>query len=444
MPAGTIALTNNSATVTGSGTSFTTELKVNDFVVSTVGGVAYTLGVKSIESNTSLTLMENYTGPSASGQSWTPVPYGTMVAITAQLAAQVTYAIRGLNLDKANWQQIFTGSGTVTVTLPDGTSWQGPAWNGIASAISGKLDKSQNLNDLSDKSTARSNLGWVSGALPVALGGTGGTTQATARAGLGLGTASTADIQTSVNDTSAGRAMRVGAFGLGASLSTGALDYSGVVNIPPGLYYLNGGNWNNAAGNFGGLISFGDTSNGAQLFIQNNGGNFMYRGQSNKSVYIVRSTQNTTVDGSGFIKQASPIARLSNDPSVMTDDFYNGFSEAGNASVNEEAEGVRARRSGLGSYIVTGCLGLASEGWQIEVPKDINGNRLCFVKSEMTDAGNLSIKVFKPKLDLDSGGIIAGDAIDIPEGRWIDLRLNMPEDSAYNLRMQKSDIASAS
>lgn len=170
MPAGTIALTNNSATVTGTGTSFTTELKVNDFLVSTVGGLAYTLGVKSIESNTSLTLMEKYTGPSATGQSWTPVPYGTMAAITAQLAAQVTYAIRGFNLDKANWQQIFTGTGTVTVTLPDGTSWQGPAWGGIAATISSKantadvLTKADNLSSVVDKSVARTNLGLAYGA----------------------------------------------------------------------------------------------------------------------------------------------------------------------------------------------------------------------------------------------------------------------------------------
>ena len=165
MPAGTIALTNNSATVTGSGTSFTTELKVNDFVVSTVGGVAYTLGVKSIESNTSLTLMENYTGPSASGQSWTPVPYGTMAAITAQLAAQVTYAIRGLNLDKANWQQVFTAPGNITVSLPDGTSWQGPSWAYMATQFGNKanttdvLTKADNLASVTNKATARANLG---------------------------------------------------------------------------------------------------------------------------------------------------------------------------------------------------------------------------------------------------------------------------------------------
>lgn len=180
MAAGTIALTNNSATVTGSGTSFTTELKVNDFVVSTVGGVAYTLGVKSIESNTSLTLMENYTGPSASGQSWTPVPYGTMAAITAQLAAQVTYAIRGLNLDKANWQQVFTAPGNITVSLPDGTSWQGPSWAYMATQFAGKantsdvLTKADNLNSLTDKAAARTNLG-LKGAAVLDVGTASGT-----------------------------------------------------------------------------------------------------------------------------------------------------------------------------------------------------------------------------------------------------------------------------
>ncbi|QBR52648.1 tail fiber domain-containing protein [Erwinia sp. QL-Z3] len=161
MPAGTISLTNNSTTITGTGTSFTTELKVNDFVTATVGGVLYTLGVAAIASNTSLTVIQKYDGPTTSGLSWNPVPYGTMAAITAQLAAQVTYAIRGMNLDKNNWQQIFTGTGNVTVTLPDGTSWTGPAWNGIATAITNKADL-------------------VSGAVAITQGGTGAKTKADA------------------------------------------------------------------------------------------------------------------------------------------------------------------------------------------------------------------------------------------------------------------------
>ncbi|WP_210453146.1 tail fiber domain-containing protein [Pantoea ananatis] len=159
MPAGTITLSNNSDAVTGSGTSFTTELKVGDFVVSTVGGVAYTLGVKSIESNTALTLTVKYTGPSTSGQAWTPVPYGTMTAITAQLAAQVTYAIRGFNLDKANWQGIFSNTQNVTITLPDLSNFTGPSWRYMSDQYKNKLDKSSNLADLPNIPAARDNIG---------------------------------------------------------------------------------------------------------------------------------------------------------------------------------------------------------------------------------------------------------------------------------------------
>lgn len=175
MPAGTIALTNNSTAVTGTGTSFTAELKANDFVVAVVGGVAYTLGIKSVDSNTALTLAQSYTGPAASGLAWTPVPFGTMTAITAQLAAQVTYAVRGFNLDKANWQQIFTGTGNVTVNLPDGTSWTGPAWNGIAQIISGKFDKSGGEitgNLTVDKDLTVTGKGTIGGALAQSGGAT--------------------------------------------------------------------------------------------------------------------------------------------------------------------------------------------------------------------------------------------------------------------------------
>ncbi|MGQ4900312.1 phage tail protein, partial [Citrobacter freundii] len=50
MSAGTLTLTHNSAAVAGSGTAFTTEVAAGDFIVVTVGGVPYTLPVKSVES----------------------------------------------------------------------------------------------------------------------------------------------------------------------------------------------------------------------------------------------------------------------------------------------------------------------------------------------------------------------------------------------------------
>ncbi|MBF7978142.1 MULTISPECIES: tail fiber domain-containing protein [Rahnella] len=188
MSVGTIALTNNSANVTGTGTAFTTDLKANDFIVAIVGGVTYTLAVKAITSATALTLITPYGGPTATGNAWTAVPNSTMVGITAQIAADVSKAIRGLNLDKANWQQVFSGTGTITVTLPDGSSYTGPAWSSITTSLAGKAARGAN-NDITS-------LAGLTTALSVTQGGTGGNTQATARTGLGLGSAATATIGT--------------------------------------------------------------------------------------------------------------------------------------------------------------------------------------------------------------------------------------------------------
>lgn len=134
MSAGTLTLTNNSATVTGSGTAFTTELAAGDFIVVTVGGVPYTLPIKTVNSNTSLTLVSNYTGPTQSGAAWFAVPRVALNMVTAALVAQSAEALRGLNYDKQNWQSIFSGTGNVTVKLPDGSEWTGPAWNSFKSA----------------------------------------------------------------------------------------------------------------------------------------------------------------------------------------------------------------------------------------------------------------------------------------------------------------------
>lgn len=149
MSAGTITLTNNSAAVTGSGTAFTTELAAGDFIVVTVGGVPYTLPVKTVNSNTSLTLVSNYTGPTQSGAAWSAVPRVALNMVTAALVAQSAEALRGLNYDKQNWQSIFSGTGNVTVTLPDGSSFTGPAWNSFTT----ELNKKANSSDLGSAAT---------------------------------------------------------------------------------------------------------------------------------------------------------------------------------------------------------------------------------------------------------------------------------------------------
>lgn len=140
MPAGTITVTNGSATVTGSGTSFITELKAGDFIGVIVGGTPYTLIVASIASSTQLTIGAAYTGPTAGGLAWYAVPASLMYAVTQQAMNDMGKILRGMIQEKANWQQIYSASGNVTVTLPDGTQYSGPSWKSLATSLSGLGD----------------------------------------------------------------------------------------------------------------------------------------------------------------------------------------------------------------------------------------------------------------------------------------------------------------
>ena len=153
MSAGTITLTNKSAVVSCNGTSFTTEVAAGDFIVVTVGGIPYTLQVNTVNSNTSATLVSNFTGPTQSGAAWSAVPRIAMNLVTAALVAQSAEALRGLNYDKQNWQQVFSASGMITVKLPDGSTFTGPSWKYLSDNMATK----------------------PGGAVPVNQGGTGRT-----------------------------------------------------------------------------------------------------------------------------------------------------------------------------------------------------------------------------------------------------------------------------
>ncbi|MCU2348162.1 tail fiber domain-containing protein [Enterobacter roggenkampii] len=182
MSAGTINLTNGSAVVGGAGTSFATELAAGDFIVSTVGGVPYTLPVKTVDSNTQVTLVSNFTGPTQSGAAWSAIPRVALNMVTAALVAQSAEALRGLNYDKQNWQQVYSAAGNITVKLPDGTTFTGPSWK-----------------YLSDNMATKSG-----GAVPVNQGGTGSTTESGARTNLGLGNSATRNVGTTAGTVAAG------------------------------------------------------------------------------------------------------------------------------------------------------------------------------------------------------------------------------------------------
>lgn len=112
---GTITVTNGSASVTGSGTLFATNfVGANDILV--VGGAMYV--VKSVTSDTALTLTQPYAGTTASGKSYDIVHLTGETVITL-LARKTTELVEKYG-DVANAVQTVPGAGAIPQADEDG------------------------------------------------------------------------------------------------------------------------------------------------------------------------------------------------------------------------------------------------------------------------------------------------------------------------------------
>ncbi|EAA3907642.1 phage tail protein [Salmonella enterica subsp. enterica serovar Potsdam] len=416
MSAGTLTLTNDTDAVTGSGTAFTTELAAGDFIVVTVGGIPYTLPVKTVNNNTSLTLVSVYTGPTQSGAAWSAVPRVALNMVTAALVAQSAEALRGLNYDKQNWQSIFSGTGNITVKLPDGSAWNGPAWNGITT----ELNKKANASDLG--SAASKNTGLNSG-----------------------------DIMT------------VGSFGIGAKDGAYAFevnDFSAVQVAMSGsglrTYRNNGflGGGDQSIAQYSPTIWVGTGDTWASLsFPYSPAGKIAVASGSESSgrmvVRLIWDNSNTVVDGNGFIKQASPVVRI--------------FSDGG-YETNDESEGVVVTRIQTGEYLIEGCTGLnADAAWGgidggFEIPVDRNKQPRIWLDYKVNADGSILVRTFHrvhpsaPPFaqnrigNTDISGMFTetvadGEPVDIPADSFVSVRVEMPENSIWNKKQEATRIA---
>ncbi|WYV65220.1 phage tail protein [Salmonella enterica subsp. enterica serovar Infantis] len=416
MSAGTLTLTNDTDAVTGSGTAFTAELAAGDFIVVTVGGIPYTLPVKAVNNNTSLTLVSVYTGPTQSGAAWSAVPRVALNMVTAALVAQSAEALRGLNYDKQNWQSIFSGTGNITVKLPDGSAWNGPAWNGITT----ELNKKANASDLG--SAASKNTGLNSG-----------------------------DIMT------------VGSFGIGAKDGAYAFEVNdfGAVQVAmsgSGLrtYRNNGflGDGDQSIAQYSPTIwvGTGDTWASLSLPYSPAGKIAVASGSESAGRMVVRllwDNSNTVVDGNGFIKQASPVVRI--------------FSDGG-YETNDESEGVVVTRIQTGEYLIEGCTGLnADAAWGgidggFEIPVDRNKLARIWIDYEVNADGSVLVRTYHrvhpsaPPFaqnrigNTDISGMFTetvadGEPVDIPADSFVSVRVEMPENSIWNKKQEATRIA---
>lgn len=217
--------------------------------------------------------------------------------------------------------------------------------------------------------------------------------------------------------TQAGNVMEVGAFGFG-----GSSRYS---SANPAA------NATTAELDTTQMYSFGDTSNigyGQGLgWSSGNKAHFVVGGLTNNNLYhvvvadknaiprsigyhLIRTAQNTAVDANGFIKAASPIVKLFADKIELNNDA--------------QQQNIEFEKLGTGDYLIKGSSGFSQDGWYIETPKDANGNLLVAVVYEQLENGDISVKTYDYMLNK-KGRIVADTEtpLDIPETRWIDLRL---------------------
>lgn len=148
---------------------------------------------------------------------------------------------------------------------------------------------------------------------------------------------------------------------------------------------------------------------------------------------------NTIVDPQGFIKKASPVINIQPEGTFTT---------------NDESEGAIVTRVAQGEYLIEGVLGFnADAGWGgvdggIEIPLDVNKQPLIWVDSKVMEDGSILVKTYHrthpnaPEFARNEvDGFNDGDQIDIPDGRFISVRVQMPEQSIYNVKMREMEEA---
>ncbi|MCW1388141.1 phage tail protein [Acinetobacter baumannii] len=297
------------------------------------------------------------------------------------------------------------------------------------------------------------NFSQVVGTAAISQGGTGATTAADARNNLGAAASGVNSDITEMKGLTTALSIAQGGTGansvagvcLGLGLGNlGVLGFSGgkiselydKVSIPQWVAalgdhkfaFISSGDWQggnvnnplNMPNRYGSLMSYlGSNSYGTyswQIFKAVFGGQLSYRYGAGNDVWTtwghIKTSFNTSVDANGFLKSASPVVKLFNDHIELNSDA--------------EKQPIEFKKVDVGDYLLKGSLGFAQEGWYIEVPKDANGNTIVAVVYDTLENGDISIKTYKRKFDFELAAVVADLElpIDIPEGRWIDIRLH--------------------
>lgn len=440
---GTVTTTANSTKLVGTNTKWLNNINrvsAEQAIQIQIDNTVHNNSIQSIQSDTELTL--NFPLPTAAT--------GAKYVILTTMVHSVSDAMNKIvSMNGANVQfsdiltRWMTEQGIITVTLPDQTTQQLRTTKEMDNQLDGKFDK--NGGDIKGNVTAEGDVASKMGTYLVKLETRGNKTSIV----------SSKDYERFNIHTlqeKSGTLMHVGDGGwmreVGVSLGTyqKLSDYR--VNS---IGYAYG---SVSADSFDGtnhllLNLFGYTNNnyGAQLAVTL-AGKLGLRTISNNVVNpwtTIYSTLNTTKDANGNLKAASPVVKL------FSDDI----------ELNDESEGVEMEHLGVGHYLIKGVVGFNADGaWGINngfvIPQDHNGKNMVLIDYEVRPDGDIEVFVFhqqnadmperfqnKRIKHFDEEGVPVYfenyEPCDVPESRWIDMRVEMPPNSLYNQKQAEAE-----
>ncbi|MEX9356252.1 hypothetical protein [Proteus mirabilis] len=452
---GTVTTTANSTKLIGTGTKWkdnNSRVSAEQVILIQNGATIYINSIASIQSNTEITL--SFPVPASVSNA----PYQILTTMVNSVS-DAANKIVAMNVANVQFSDILnrwaTESGTITVTLPDGTTQQLRTAKEMDKLLDGKFDKAG--GDINGRVTVNSSTIRIIGTddFPgLSIRKKNGEevrieASNTTETLLNISYRDTENkrLNTFIIPRKSGTAMTVGQYGVGVTPSA-----TGTQDIPKDW----GTRFIVTHGNEDGGLPWGV---GINLTEPAYGGGLHYNPSSKtlrtytttkstgelSSINTVYSTANTTKDSNGNLKAASPVVKLFAD----------------RIETNDEAEGVTMQKLGIGHYLIKGVVGFNADGaWGINngfvIPQDHNGKNMVLIDYEVRPDGDIEVFVFHQQnadlperfqnkrikhLDKDGNPVYYEnyEPCDVPESRWIDMRVEMPVNSIYNLKQAEAE-----